>query len=75
MVQTLAAAALAAQSWTMPTLTRRCHPERPDCWHVDYGDVSVGTIAVRRACRSAGAFLCLEQLNRASLTMARTEQS
>lgn len=31
----------------MPTLTRRRYPERPDCWHVYYGDVNVGTIAVR----------------------------
>jgi hypothetical protein len=31
----------------MPTLTRRRYPERPDCWHVDYGDVRVGTIARR----------------------------
>jgi hypothetical protein len=31
----------------MPTLTRRRYPERPDCWHVYYGDVHVGTIARR----------------------------
>jgi hypothetical protein len=31
----------------MPALTRRRHPERPDCWHVYYGDVQVGTIAVQ----------------------------
>jgi hypothetical protein len=31
----------------MPALTRRRHPERPDCWHVYYSDVHVGTIAVR----------------------------
>jgi hypothetical protein len=31
----------------MPELTRRRYPERPDCWHVYYGDVHVGTIAVR----------------------------
>jgi hypothetical protein len=31
----------------MPQLTRRRYPERPDCWHVYYGDVHVGTIAVR----------------------------
>ena len=31
----------------MPTLTRRRYPERPDCWHIYYGDVRVGTIAVR----------------------------
>ena len=31
----------------MPTLTRRRYPERPDCWHVYYGDVRVGTIAIR----------------------------
>ena len=29
----------------MPALTRRRNPERQDCWHVDYGDVHVGTIA------------------------------
>jgi hypothetical protein len=29
----------------MPALTRRRYPERPDCWHVYYGDVNVGTIA------------------------------
>src|SRR5450631_480193 len=31
----------------MAELTRRRYPERPDCWHVYYGDVRVGTIAVR----------------------------
>lgn len=31
----------------MPALTRRRYPERPDCWHVYYGDVRVGTIARR----------------------------
>ncbi|MGE9007879.1 hypothetical protein ACO2JO_04820 [Leptospira interrogans] len=31
----------------MPELTRRPHPERSDCWHVYYGDVQVGTIAIQ----------------------------
>jgi hypothetical protein len=31
----------------MPDLTRRPHPERSDCWHIFYGDVQVGTIAVQ----------------------------
>jgi hypothetical protein len=31
----------------MPELTRRRYPERPDCWHVYYGDVHAGTIAKR----------------------------
>jgi hypothetical protein len=31
----------------MPALTRRRNPDRHDCWHVYYGDVRVGTIAVR----------------------------
>jgi hypothetical protein len=31
----------------MPDLSRRRYPERPDCWHVYYGDVHVGTIARR----------------------------
>src|SRR6266480_5555882 len=31
----------------MPELTRRRYKERPDCWHVFYGDVHVGTIARR----------------------------
>src|ERR1700682_3759188 len=31
----------------MPALTRRRYPERKDCWHVYYGDVDVGTIAIR----------------------------
>jgi hypothetical protein len=30
----------------MPTLTRRPHPERPDCWRVYYGDVQ-GTLAIQ----------------------------
>src|SRR5271167_3556000 len=34
----------------MPALTRRRYPERPDCWHVYYGDVHVGTIAIRSGC-------------------------
>jgi len=34
----------------MPELTRRRYPERPDCWHVYYGDVHVGTIARRTGC-------------------------
>ena len=31
----------------MPTLTRPRYPERPDCWHIYYGDVCVGAIARR----------------------------
>jgi hypothetical protein len=31
----------------MPELTRRRYLERPDCWHVYYGDVHAGTIARR----------------------------
>jgi hypothetical protein len=32
----------------MPELTRRRSPDAPDeCWHVYYGDVRVGTIAIR----------------------------
>ena len=32
----------------MPELTRRRSPDAPDeCWHVFYGDVRVGTIALR----------------------------
>jgi hypothetical protein len=31
----------------MPHLTRRRYHERPDGWHIFYGDVSVGTIARR----------------------------
>src|SRR5438045_2392586 len=31
----------------MPELTRRRHPERPDCWHVYYSDIRVGSIAVQ----------------------------
>jgi len=31
----------------IPALTRRRYPERPHCWHVYYGDVRVGTIAIR----------------------------
>ncbi len=34
----------------MPSLTRRRYPERPDCWHVYYGDVQIGTIARRVGC-------------------------
>jgi hypothetical protein len=34
----------------MPALTRRRYPARLDCWHVYYGDVHVGTIAVRVGC-------------------------
>jgi hypothetical protein len=34
----------------MPALTRRRYPERQDCWHVYYGDVHVGTIALRAGC-------------------------
>ncbi len=31
----------------MPAPTRRRYPKRPDCWHVYYGDVHAGTIAIR----------------------------
>jgi hypothetical protein len=31
----------------MPELTRSRYPEIHDCWHVYYGDVHVGTIALR----------------------------
>jgi hypothetical protein len=34
----------------MPALTRRRYHDRPDCWHVFYGDVQVGTIARRVGC-------------------------
>jgi hypothetical protein len=40
----------------MPALTRCHHPERPDCSHVYYGDVQVGTIAVQP--RTAGQRFC-----------------
>jgi hypothetical protein len=29
----------------MPELTRRQNPDRPDCWHIYFGDIHVGTIA------------------------------
>jgi hypothetical protein len=39
---------IAALQWRMPALTRRRNLEAPDeCWHVYYGDVRVGMIAVR----------------------------
>jgi hypothetical protein len=31
----------------MPALTRRRYPERPNCWHVYFDDVHVGTISKR----------------------------
>jgi hypothetical protein len=31
----------------MPALTRRRSADRPDCWHIYYGDVHAGTIAKR----------------------------
>ena len=31
----------------MPALTRRRYPERPDCWHIYFGDVLVGSITRR----------------------------
>jgi len=31
----------------LPALTRRRSPHAQDCWHVYYGDVRVGTIAMR----------------------------
>jgi hypothetical protein len=31
----------------MPALTRRRYPEHPDCWHIYYGDIHAGTIAIR----------------------------
>src|SRR5258708_6071914 len=31
----------------MPTLTRRLYPERDNCWHIYYGDIHAGTIAIR----------------------------
>jgi hypothetical protein len=30
-----------------PALTRRRYPESEECWHVYYGDVHAGTIAIR----------------------------
>ena len=29
----------------MPALTPRRYPERPDCWHIYYGDIQVATNA------------------------------
>jgi hypothetical protein len=40
----------------MPKLTRRRYPERPNCWHVYYGAVHVGTVAI-----SAGAPFDVDQ--------------
>jgi hypothetical protein len=38
----------AALQWSMPALTRRRYTEyRDECWHVFYGDVHAGTIAIR----------------------------
>jgi hypothetical protein len=34
----------------MPDPTRCRYPERQDCWHVYYGDVHVGTMAIRTGC-------------------------
>jgi len=35
-------------NWRMLALTRRRSPDAPDeCWHVYFGDVRVGTIAIR----------------------------
>jgi hypothetical protein len=31
----------------MPALTRRRSPDRQDCWHIYYGGVHAGTIAMR----------------------------
>jgi hypothetical protein len=31
----------------MPELTRRRYPERHECWHVYFGDVHAGTLAIR----------------------------
>ncbi len=31
----------------MLALTRRRFPERPDCWHVYYGDIHIGEMATR----------------------------
>ena len=31
----------------MPELTRRRDPDAPECWHLYYGDVHVGTIVIR----------------------------
>jgi len=32
----------------MPELTRRRYPEaREECWHIYYGDIHAGTIAIR----------------------------
>jgi hypothetical protein len=40
--------ALAALQSGMPALTRRRSADAPEeCWHVYYGDVRVGTIAIR----------------------------
>jgi hypothetical protein len=37
-----------AVQWLMPELSRRRYPEaRDECWHVYYGDVHVGTLAIR----------------------------
>ena len=42
-----------AESWAKPALTRRRYSKRSDCWHVYYGDVHVGTIALPTGARSA----------------------
>ena len=39
--------ALECRHARMPALTRRRSADRPDCWHIYYGDVHAGTIAMR----------------------------
>ena len=40
--------AVVTLQWRMPELTRRRSPDAPEeCWHVFYGDVRVGLIALR----------------------------
>jgi hypothetical protein len=47
-VSVLLPAPQAALQWRMPELTRRRSSDaREECWHVNYGDVHAGTIAIR----------------------------
>jgi hypothetical protein len=41
----------------MPALSRRRSANRPDCWHIYYGDVQAGTIAMRAGNPSARSCL------------------
>jgi hypothetical protein len=59
MTPSCSGAVKSAQSWDMLALTRgQSTDAREECWHIYYGDVHAGTIAIRTGIPHAWGWIC-----------------